>query len=215
MVTIARPPCDEGVIRSQPCTAAVPARRGRWILAATILGSSLAFIDGTVVNVALPALQRDLHATAADLLWVIEAYSLFLSSLILVGGSLGDHLGRRRIFAVGVALFTLASVGCGLAPGVTYLVVARAVQGVGAALLVPGSLAIISASFDEDHRGQAIGTLSGFTTITSALGPVLGGWLVQTVSWRAVFFINVSLGALTVALLLCRVPWWRAVGARG
>ena len=223
MVTVARPPCDEGVIRSRPCAAAVPARLGRWILAATILGSSLAFIDGTVVNVALPALQRDLHATAADLLWVIEAYSLFLSALILVGGSLGDHLGRRRIFAAGVALFTLASVGCGLAPGVTSLVVARAVQGVGAALLVPGSLAIISASFDEDHRGQAIGTWSGFTTITSALGPVLGGWLIQHVSWRAVFFINVPLGALTLALLLWRVPesrdeevsgrldWWGAL----
>ena len=215
MVTIARPPCDEGVIRSQPCTAAVPARRGRWILAATILGSSLAFIDGTVVNVALPALQRDLHATAADLLWVIEAYSLFLSALILVGGSLGDHLGRRRIFAAGVALFTLASVWCGLAPGVTQLVVARAVQGVGAALLVPGSLAIIGASFDEDHRGPAIGTWSGLTTITSALGPVLGGWLVQHVSWRAVFFINVPLGALTVALLLWRVPESRDEEASG
>src|ERR671935_2587342 len=223
MVAIARPPCDEGVIRSRPCAAAAPARQGRWILATTILGSSLAFIDGAVVNVALPALQRDLHATAADLLWIIEAYSLFLSALILVGGSLGDHLGRRRIFAAGVALFTLASVGCGLAPGVTYLVVARAVQGVGAALLVPGSLAIISASFDEDHRGPAIGTWSGLTTITSALGPVLGGWLIQHVSWRAVFFINVPLGALTVALLLWHVPesrdeevsggldWWGAL----
>src|SRR5205823_13219681 len=130
---------------------------------------------------------------------------VFLSALILVGGSLGDHLGRRRIFAAGVALFTLASVWCGLAPGVTYLVVARAVQGVGGALLVPGSLALISASFDEDHRGQAIGTWSGFTTITSALGPVLGGWLVQTISWRWVFFINVPLAALTLALLLGRV----------
>src|SRR5256714_5779460 len=215
MVAIARSPCDEGVIRSRPCTAPAPTGRGRWILAATILGSSLAFIDGTVVNVALPALQRDLHATAADLLWVIEAYSLFLSALILVGGSLGDHLGRRRIFAAGVALFTLPSVCCGLAPSVTQLVVARAVQGVGGALLVPGSLAIISASFDADHRGQAIGTWSGFTTITSALGPVLGGWLVQTVSWRAVFFINVPLGALTVALLLWRVPESRDEEARG
>src|SRR5438067_1650689 len=149
-----------------------------------------------------PATERDLHATAADLLWVIEAYALFLSALILVGGSLGDHLGRRRIFAAGVTLFTLASVWCGLAPSVTQLVVARAVQGVGGALLVPGSLALISASFDEDGRGQAIGTWSGFTTISGALGPVLGGWLVQHVSWRAVFFINVPLGALTVALLL-------------
>src|SRR5918912_4278900 len=158
MVTVARPPCDEGVIRSQPCAAPVPARRGRWIPAPPILGSRLAFIDGTLVNVALPALQRDLHPTAADLLWVIEAYALFLSVLILVGGSLGDHLGRRRIFAAGVTLFTLASVWCGLAPGVTQLVIARAVQGIGAALLVPGSLAIISASFDEEHRGPAIGT---------------------------------------------------------
>jgi EmrB/QacA subfamily drug resistance transporter len=177
-----------------------------WILAATILGSSLAFIDGTVVNVALPSLQRDFHAAAADLLWVVEAYALFLAALILVGGSLGDRLGRRRIFAAGIALFTLASIWCGLAPSITQLVVARAVQGIGGAMLVPGSLAVISATFDDDHRGAAIGTWSAFTTITSALGPVLGGWLVQYASWRWVFFINVPLAALTLLLLLTRVP---------
>jgi EmrB/QacA subfamily drug resistance transporter len=194
-----------------------------WILAATILGSSLSFIDGTVVNVALPTLQRELHATVADVQWVIEAYSLFLSALILVGGSLGDRLGRRRIFAVGIALFTLASVVCGLAPTILVLIVARAAQGVGGALLVPGSLAIISASFAPEQRGKAIGVWAGFTTITSALGPVLGGWLIQSASWRWVFFINVPLAALTLLVTFWRVPesrdehatgpldWWGAV----
>jgi EmrB/QacA subfamily drug resistance transporter len=214
MVTVARPPCDEGVIRSEPCAQAAQPARQPWILAATILGSSMAFIDGTVVNVALPALQQDLHATASDLLWVVEAYALFLSALILVGGALGDHLGRRRVFGAGVALFTLASIWCGLAPSVAQLVVARAVQGVGGALLVPGSLALISASFDQDHRGQAIGTWSGFTTITSAAGPVFGGWLVQHASWRWVFFLNVPLAVLTLLLLL-RVPESRDEVARG
>jgi EmrB/QacA subfamily drug resistance transporter len=195
-------------------TVALPGQRP-WILAATILGSSLAFIDGTVVNVALPALQRDFHAAAADLLWVVEAYALFLSALILVGGSLGDRLGRRRVFAVGIAVFTLASMWCGLAPNVTQLVVARAVQGIGGALLVPGSLALISATFDDDHRGAAIGTWSAFTTITSALGPVLGGWLVQHASWRWVFFINVPLAVATLTLLLTRVPESRDTGIQG
>jgi EmrB/QacA subfamily drug resistance transporter len=177
-----------------------------WILAATILGSSLAFIDSTVVNVALPAIQRDLHATTADLQWVIEAYLLFLSALILVGGSLGDQLGRRRVFSAGIVLFMAASVVCGLAPTLPILIAARAVQGVGGALLVPGSLAIITATFDASRRGRAIGTWSAFTTITSALGPVLGGWLVQTASWRWVFFINVPLALLTLAITFRYVP---------
>lgn len=215
MVAIARPPCDEGVICSRAPAPQPAPRSGRWVLAATILGSSLAFIDGTVVNVALPALQRDLHASAADLQWVIESYALFLAALILVGGSLGDHLGRRRIYATGIAIFTLASIWCGLAPTVGQLIVARAVEGIGGALLVPGSLALISASFDRDQRGQAIGTWSGFTTITSALGPVLGGWLVQNVSWRWVFFINVPLAALTLALVFWHVPESRDEGANG
>src|SRR5436190_11821502 len=143
----------------------------RWTLVATILGSSLTFIDGTVVNVALPALQKDLHATIADVQWVIEAYALFLGGLILAGGSLGDQFGRRRVFLVGVTLFALASIACGLAPSVRTLIIARAVQGIGAALLVPGSLAIISATFDGADRGRAIGTWSGFSAITAAIGP--------------------------------------------
>src|SRR5204862_1284935 len=155
-----------------PCSKA----RGRWVLAATILGSSMVFIDGTVTNVALPALQANLHATSVDVQWVVEAYALFLAALLLLGGSLGDHFGRRRIYAIGVALFALASMWCGLAPNVGQLILARAVQGVGGALLVTGSLAIISASFSEDERGQAIGTWSGSTAITTALGPVMGGW---------------------------------------
>jgi len=179
---------------------------GRWVLVATILGSSMAFIDGTVVNVALPVLQTELHATATDVQWVVEAYSLFLAALILVGGSLGDHFGRRRVFAIGIVLFTVASVLCGLAPNVTVLIFARAFQGVGGALLVPGSLAIISASFDRKQRGTAIGTWSGFTAITSAIGPVLGGVLVQYASWRWVFFINVPLAVIVLLVLFWRVP---------
>jgi EmrB/QacA subfamily drug resistance transporter len=179
---------------------------GFWVLVATILGSSMAFIDGTVVNVALPVLQTELRATVGDAQWVVEAYSLFLASLILVGGSLGDSFGRKRIFAIGIALFTVASVLCGLSPNVTLLIIARAVQGIGGALLVPGSLAIISASFDSKERGRAIGTWSGFTAITSVIGPVLGGALVQYASWRWVFFINVPLAAIVLFVLFWRVP---------
>ncbi len=153
-----------------------------YVLAATILGSSMAFIDGTVVNVALPALQSAFHATAIDVQWVIEAYALFLAALLLVGGSLGDHFGRRRVYSTGVALFALASIWCGLAPNITHLIAARAVQGIGGALLVPGSLAIITTSFPKEDRGQAIGVWSAFTSITAAIGPVMGGWLIEHVS---------------------------------
>src|SRR5579864_7569056 len=173
----------------------------KWVLAATILASSMAFIDGTVVNVALPALQSSLHATVVDVQWVVEAYGLFLSALILVGGSLGDSLGRRKMFLLGVAVFAVASVGCGFSSNITSLIIWRCVQGVCAAFLVPGSLAIISASFEEKSRGQAIGTWSGFTAITTALGPVLGGWLIEHVSWHWVFFINVPLAALVIAIV--------------
>jgi EmrB/QacA subfamily drug resistance transporter len=186
-----------------------------FILIATILGSSLSFIDGTVVNVALPTIQREFHATAADVQWVVEAYSLFLCTLILVGGALGDRLGRRRIFSVGIVVFTLASVVCGLAPSLLVLDIARAAQGVGGALLVPGSLAIISASFDDQRRGQAIGTWAAFTTVTSAIGPLLGGWLVMAASWRWVFFINVPLAAITLALTFLHVPESRDPAATG
>jgi EmrB/QacA subfamily drug resistance transporter len=166
----------------------------------------MVFIDGTVVNVALPTLQAKLNATAVDLQWVVESYALFLAALLLVGGSLGDHLGRRLIFSVGIGLFAVTSVWCGLAPNMTQLIAARAVQGVGGALLVPGSLAILSASFSDEDRAQAIGTWSGFTAITAAVGPVMGGWLIEKLSWRAAFFINVPLAAVALVLVSRYVP---------
>jgi len=173
---------------------------------ATILGSSMAFIDSTVVNVALPAIQTSFHATVVDVQWVVESYGLFLGALILVGGSLGDLFGRRRVFLVGVAIFSVASAGCGFASNIHQLIIARSIQGVGAALLVPGSLAIISTSFDEKSRGQAIGTWSGFTAITTAVGPVLGGWLVEHASWRWAFFINLPIAASVMLISFWRIP---------
>jgi len=205
-MNLLKPPCDEGVISAQQAVAPCAKARGRWILAATILGSSMVFIDGTVVNVALPALQANLNATAVDVQWVVEAYALFLAALLLLGGSLGDHFGRRRIYAIGVVLFALASIWCGVAPSVNQLIAARAVQGVGGALLVPGGLAIISASFPEAERGRAIGTWSGSTAITTALGPVIGGWLIEHVSWRAVFFLNLPLAVIVLLLVVRCVP---------
>lgn len=160
----------------------------------------MAFVDTTVVNVALPALQADLRATITDVQWVIEAYALFLGALILVGGSLGDQFGRKRVFLTGVLWFTGASIFCGLATSAPVLIIGRALQGIGAAFLVPGSLAIISATFGDAERGRAIGTWSGFSAITAAIGPVTGGWLVEHVSWRAVFFLNVPLAAAVLAL---------------
>src|ERR1700732_2065909 len=190
-----RSPSDEAVMRSAGAKVPSGAAARTWILAATILGSSMAFIDSTVVNVALPALQASFHATVVDVQWVVESYGLLLSALILVGGSLGDLFGRRLIFIAGVAIFAAASAGCGLASNIHQLIIARSIQGVGAALLVPGSLAIISTSFDENLRGQAIGTWSGFTAITTAIGPVLGGWLGGHGSWRWGFLFNCPLGA--------------------
>ena len=208
-------PCDEAVIKSKPAAVPCPKASGPWILAATILGPSMVFIDGTVVNVALPALQTSLNATVVDVQWVVEAYALFLAALLLAGGSLGDHFGRRRVYAVGVSLFALASVWCGLASNIGQLIAARAVQGVGGALLVPGSLAIISASFAEEERGRAIGTWSGFTAITAAVGPVLGGWLIENVSWRAIFFINVPIAFTVLALVFSHVPESRDEESKG
>jgi EmrB/QacA subfamily drug resistance transporter len=165
----------------------------------------MAFIDGTVVNVALPALQTNLNATAADVQWVIESYALLLSALLLVGGSLGDHYGRRRVFLLGVVIFSVASGLCGFAGNIGQLIAARAVQGFGAALLVPGSLAIISNSFSEQERGRAIGVWSGFSAITTGIGPVLGGWLIEHVSWRAVFFINLPIALVVILISLGHV----------
>jgi EmrB/QacA subfamily drug resistance transporter len=176
------------------------------VLVATILGSSMAFIDGTVVNVALPALQSSLHATVVDVQWVVESYGLFLAALLLIGGAMGDSFGRRWIFLFGTGLFAAASVGCGLSSSITQLIGARSFQGIGAAFLVPSSLAIISASFDEKSRGRAIGTWSGFTAITTALGPVLGGWLIEHASWHWVFLINVPIAAAVISISLWHVP---------
>jgi EmrB/QacA subfamily drug resistance transporter len=205
MPVVLQDACDENIIRCGAAAAPCSKTSGRWILAATILASSMAFIDGTVVNVALPALQTSLNATAADVQWVIESYALLLSALLLVGGSLGDHYGRRRVFLLGVVIFAVASGLCGFAGSIGQLIAARAVQGFGAALLVPGSLAIISNSFSEQERGRAIGVWSGFSAITTGIGPVLGGWLIEHVSWRAVFFINVPLAFVVVLISLRHV----------
>ncbi|HKP01823.1 MAG TPA: MFS transporter [Chthoniobacterales bacterium] len=199
-------PCPEATISTGPTISPCGKKAERWVLAATILGSSMAFIDGTVVNVALPALQNELHVGVADVQWVVEAYLLLLSALLLIGGALGDHYGRRRIFLIGIAIFALASAWCGLALGIWQLIAARALQGLGAALLVPGSLAIISSSFREQDRGRAIGTWSGFSAITAAIGPALGGWIIEHLSWRAVFFINVPLALVVIAISLRHVP---------
>jgi len=209
-----KPPCDEAAIRSVNADVPCAAQTGPWVLAATILGSSMAFIDSTVVNVALPALQTSLHTTVVGVQWVVESYGLFLGALILVGGSLGDLFGRRSMFLVGVGIFATASVACGFASNIQQLVIARSVQGIGAAFLVPASLSIISASFGAKTRGQAIGTWSGFTAITTAVGPVLGGWLVEHASWRWAFFINVPLAAAVVAISLQHIPESRNATAR-
>ncbi len=166
----------------------------------------MAFIDSTVVNVALPALQASFHSTVVGVQWVVEAYGLFLGALILVGGSLGDLFGRRSMFLAGVGIFAAASIACGFASNIQQLVIARSIQGIGAAFLVPGSLSIISACFDEKSRGQAIGTWSAFTAITMALGPVLGGWLVEHASWRWAFFINIPLAAAVITISLRHIP---------
>jgi len=187
-------------------------RSGFWVLLVAILGSSMAFIDSTAVNTVLPVLQRELNATITQTQWIIEGYALFISSLILFGGALGDKYGRRRIFIIGVFLFTGSSVWCALAPGIHQLITARLFQGIGGALLVPGSLAIINVSFDNSSRGRAIGIWSAFTAATTGIGPILGGWLAENVSWRWIFVINVPLSIIVLLLLLLRVPDDRVTG---
>ncbi len=199
-------PCNEGVIRSGKHDARHDETSRPWILAATILGSSLASITTSAVNVALPNLQNALNITLVNAQWVVNAYTLFLAALILLGGSLGDHYGRKRVFVIGTIIFGAASVWCGLAPNVTQLIAARGVQGVGGALLTPGSLAIISAAFPESERGKAIGLWSGFLAITTAAGPVLGGFVTDALSWRWVFLMVVPLALLVVLITLWRVP---------
>ncbi|MBV9233078.1 MAG: MFS transporter [Candidatus Eremiobacteraeota bacterium] len=208
---LVRLPCDDRPIHRTPAAPGALSQ-GTWVLAAAILGSAMPGIDGTAVNVALPVLQRELHASAAAFQWNVEGYALFLSALILVGGSLGDHLGRRRMFVVGVSIFAAASLACGLAQTSAQLIAVRCIQGIGGALLVPESLALITASFDERRRGAAIGTWSGFLAATMAVGPLLGGWFVQSLSWRLIFFINVPVAIAVVLIALRHVPESRDAG---
>lgn len=184
----------------------------RWVLLATVLGSGIVMIDGTVVNVALPHIGADLGSGFGGLQWVVNAYTLSLASLILLGGSFGDHFGRRRVFLIGVTWFALASVACGLAPTTEWLIIARALQGVGGALLTPGSLALISASFQGADRAAAIGAWSGLGGIAGAIGPFLGGFLVEW-SWRAVFWLNVPLAAVVIVVTMLHVPESRDEGS--
>ncbi len=178
----------------------------RWVLVAAILGSAMTFIDSTAVNVSLPVIQRELHAGAEQTQWVIEGYALFLSALILLGGALGDLYGRRRIFAIGIAIFAASSIACALAASMPMLIVARGVQGIGGALSTPGSLALISANFSGEARGRAIGTWSGFSALTSAMGPIIGGWLTQDFSWRYVFLLNIPIALAVLVIIATRVP---------
>ncbi len=190
-------------------------RAGRWVLATTVLGSGIAALDATVVGIALPAIGRDFHATVASMQWVIDGYTLPLAGLLLLGGALGDVHGRRKVFVVGTVWFALASLACGLAPTAGFLIGARAMQGAGAALLTPGSLAILQASFAPQDRSKAIGAWSGLGGVAAAVGPFLGGWLIGAVSWRLVFFINLPIAAAVVVIAARHVPESRAPGPRG
>ena len=194
---------------------ALSSARGRWVLLATILGSALAGIDATVVNVALPALGESLDAEFSALQWTVSAYALTLASFILLGGTLGDRFGRRRIFVIGVVWFAVASLACGLAQDVTTLIAARAVQGIGAALLTPGSLALLQVTFRAEDRARAIGAWSGLGGVATAIGPLLGGWLVDVASWRWVFLINLPLAAVVVWVAVRHVPETHDEGADG
>jgi EmrB/QacA subfamily drug resistance transporter len=214
MSQIGKPPCDNGVILTGAAARSCSAASRRWTLVAAVLGSSLAFIDGTVVNVALPSIQREMGATVSDAQWIMESYALFLASFLLVGGVLGDRFGRRRIFMIGIGLFTLASIGCSLSSAVGFLIAARAIQGIGAALLVPGSLALISATFPQSERGAAIGTWSAFSGITAAIGPVIGGFLVDHYSWTWAFLVNVPVGVALLLICVSKVPESRGAASR-
>jgi EmrB/QacA subfamily drug resistance transporter len=204
-----------GAASSQPGSLRYASGPGRWVLLATVLGSAVASIDATVVGIALPAIGRDFGTGLATLQWVVTAYTLTLAGLLLFAGALGDKYGRKRIFLTGVVWFALASLLCGVAPDAPVLIAARAVQGIGAALLTPGSLAIIEASFAPADRGKAIGAWSGLSGVGSAIGPFLGGWLIQAVSWRLIFVINLPVAALVVAVGLRHVPESRDPGATG
>ncbi len=200
---------------SDASTIRFDSSRGRWVIATAVLGSGIAFLDGTVVNTALPAIQADLHTSLAGQQWILTGYLLTLGSLLVLGGSLGDLFGRRRLFVYGLVGFSITSMLCGLAPNLGVLITARVLQGVSAAALVPGSLAMLSAVFHHDDRAKAIGAWSGLATVATALGPFLGGWLIDAVSWRWVFFINVPLAVVAVVIALRYVPETRAASING
>lgn len=206
MTYIGKSPCDSGVVMSDSQAFECSRAARRWTLVAAILGSSMAFMDGTVVNVALPAIQRNLNAPVSDGQWVMESYALFLSALLLVGGALGDRFGRRRIFVIGSVVFALSSIACALSGTAAQLIGTRAIQGIGAALLIPGSLALISAAYPPAERGAAIGTWSAFSAITAAIGPVIGGFIVEHYSWKWAFLLNVPLSAALLIICLIKVP---------
>jgi MFS family permease len=199
-------PCDEAAIRAAECTGTCLDHQKRWVLAVTILSSTMAYVDESVVNVALPAIERDLGTSVVIIQWLVNAYTLSLTALLLVGGAAGDRYGRRRIFVIGTGVFAAASIGCGLSTGVTQLILARAIQGAGAALLIPCSLAIIGASFNEAERGKAIGTWAGFSAISAAIGPLLGGIIVDHASWRWIFLITPFVALPTIWIALRYVP---------
>ncbi len=212
MTLATRLPCDDTALNREAQEVSCGAAQKRWVLAASILGSSLAFVDGTVVNVALPAIQQALAASVYQAQWVVESYSLLLAALLLVGGSLGDRLGRRRVFLIGVGIFATASVACVISQTVQQLIAARAIQGLGAALLVPGSLALISVAFPKDERGGAFGTWAAFSGVTAALGPLLGGYLIDRFSWAWAFAVNVPLALVVLAITWYHVPESRRPG---
>ena len=211
-----RPLCPDGLSALDAPSDTPCAQQARpFVLAATILASAMTFIDGSIVTIALPALQSDLGAAFASLQWIVNAYALFLGGLILVGGAAGDRLGRRRIFTIGLVVFAIASLACAISPGVAWLIVARSVQGIGAALLVPQSLAIIAAAFPRDVRGRAIGMWAGASAIATAFGPPLGGLLIDAIGWRSVFWINLPLAAVALWLTVTHVPESRDQAANG
>lgn len=214
MINLKARPCDELAIRSTRGLITCAKRQKRWILAASVLGSAMAFVDESVVNVALPAMETELATTLSAMTWVVNAYTLCLSALLLIGGAMADQLGRRRIFLTGLCIFTAASVCCGLAPDVVTLIVARAIQGVGAALLIPCSLAIIGAAFGESERGAAIGVWSGASAIAAGTAPLLGGWLIDHWSWRGIFLINPILALPTIWIAVRHLPESRDPEAR-
>ena len=199
-------PCAAEVIRSTRGTSACPKRDKTWVLAAAVLGSTMAFVDESVVNVALPTIEADLGTTLAAMQWVINAYTLCMSALLLIGGAAADRFGRRVLFLIGIVSFTLASIACGFAPDIGALIAARAIQGVAAALLIPCSLAIIGAAFDEQERGAAIGIWSGASALAAGAGPLLGGWLIDHLSWRAIFLINPLIAIPTLWIAVRRLP---------